>query len=130
MGNMHCDNVTVCIVSDSILNGLDEKLLSWKRIVKFRPFSGAKISHMYDLLKPILNCNPNYIILHVGGNDASRSTANELLDRILALKNFVTSNNKNCKVIISTLTMRVYDQKCGSRVSEVNEFLKNLIYLL
>ena len=55
---------TVCVVGDSILNGMDEKLFSWKRIAKGRPFSGAMVSDMYDLLKPALKRNPDYIILH------------------------------------------------------------------
>ena len=37
---------TVCVVSDSILNGLHEKLPLQKTIVKVRPFSGLMISDM------------------------------------------------------------------------------------
>ena len=37
---------TVCVASDSILNGLHEKLLLQKTIVKVRPFSGLMISDM------------------------------------------------------------------------------------
>ena len=89
---------------------------------------GSMISDMYDLFKPILERNPDYIILHIGTNNASKNTANELLDKILALKSLVASNSQNFKVIISTLTMRVDDQKCRSVVTEVKEFLKNLIF--
>ena len=81
-----------------------------KELSRLGPFSVAVISNMYDLLKPILKRNPDYTILHIGTNDASGNTANELLDKILALKSFVTSNNKNSKVIISTLTILVDDQ--------------------
>ena len=89
---------------------------------------GSMISDMYDLFKPILERNPDYIILHIGTNNASKNTANERLDKILALKSLVASNSQNFKVIISTLTMRVDDQKCRSVVIEVKEFLKNLIF--
>ena len=89
---------------------------------------GSMISDMYDLFKPILERNPDYIILHIGTNNASKNTANEPLDKILALKSLVASNSQNFKVIISTLTMRVDDQKCRSVVIEVKEFLKNLIF--
>ena len=51
---------TVCVLGDSILNGMDEKLRLRKRIVKVRPFSGTMISVMYDLLKPILKRNSDY----------------------------------------------------------------------
>ena len=82
---------------------------------------GSMISDMYDLFKPILERNPDYIILHIGTNNASKN-------KILALKSLVASNSQNFKVIISTLTMRVDDQKCRSVVIEVKEFLKNLIF--
>ena len=53
------------------------------------------ISDTYDLLKTILKRNLDYIILQVGTNDASKNTANEQLDKILTLKSFLTSSNKN-----------------------------------
>ena len=53
------------------------------------------ISDTYDLLKPILKRNLDYIILQVGTNDASKNTADELLDKILILKSFLASSNKN-----------------------------------
>ena len=84
------------------------------------------ISDMCDLSKAILKRNPDYVVLRVGRKYTSSNTANELLHKLLVFKSFVTSNNKNCKVIIATLTMRVGDQKCGSAVSEVYEFLKKL----
>ena len=73
------------------------------------------ISDMDNLLKR----NPDHIILHIATNEVSRNTTNELLDKI-------QRNNKTCEVIISTLTMRVDDQKSRSVVSEVNKFLKEL----
>ena len=45
---------------------------------------------------------------------------------MLALKRFVVSQNKQCKVIISTLTMRVDSSKNGNVVQKVNEILKEL----
>ena len=53
------------------------------------------ISDTYDLLKTILKRNLDYIILQVGTNYASKNTVNELLDKILTLKSFLTSSNKN-----------------------------------
>lgn len=45
---------------------------------------------------------------------------------MLTLKNFITTKNKSCKVIILTITMRVDDQKCRLVVRKVNDFLKEL----
>ena len=82
---------------------------------------------MYDHLKPILKRHPEFLILHIGTNDTSKYTPNEIADKVLALKRFVVvSQNKECKVIISTLTMRVDSSKNGNAVQKVNEILKEL----
>ena len=52
----------VCVVRDSILNGVDEKLLLRKRVAKVWLFSGAMINDMHDLLKSILKQNTYYIM--------------------------------------------------------------------
>ena len=75
---------TVCVAGESVLNAMNENLLFWRKITKVRPFSGAMVRAMYDLLKPILKRNPDSIILHIGTNDASRNTTDESLDKILA----------------------------------------------
>ena len=98
---------------------MDEKLLTRKRVVIVRHFPVAMISDMNNILKLILKRNSDSIILHINTNDASRNTANQLLDKILSLKSF-------CIVIISSLTMHVGDQKWAPMVSEVNEYLKEL----
>ena len=81
---------------------------------------------MYNYLKPILKRHPEFLILHIGTNDTSKYTPNEIVDRVLALKRFVVSQNKECKVIVSTLTMRVDNSKNGNAVQKVNEILKEL----
>ena len=117
---------TICIAGDSILNGIDGSLLSQKRLEKVRQFPAAIITDMYNYLKPILKRHPEFLILHIGTNDTSKYTPNEIVDRVLALKRFVVSQNKECKVIVSTLTMRVDNSKNGNAVQKVNEILKEL----
>ena len=85
---------------------------------------------MYDDLKPILKRHPEFLILHIGTNDTSKYTSNEIVDKALASKRFVVSQNKECKVIISTLTIRADSSRNGNAVQKVNEILKNLIYHL
>ena len=70
--------------------------------------------------------HPEFLILHIGTNDTSKYTPNEIVDRVLTLKRFVISQNKECKVIISTLTMRVDSSKNGNAVQKVNKTLKKL----
>ena len=81
--------------------------------MKVRQFPGATITDMYDHLKPILKRHPEFLILHIGTNDTSKYTPNEIVDRVLALKRFVVSQSKECKVIVSTLTICVDNSKTG-----------------
>ena len=57
---------TFRIAGDSISYGIDGSLLSQKRFVKVRQFSGATITDMYDYLKPILKRHREFLILHIG----------------------------------------------------------------
>ena len=120
----------ICIAGDSILNGIDGSLPSQKRLVKVRQFLGAAITDMYDHLKTILKRNPEFLILHIGTNDTSKYTPNEIVDRGFALRRFVASQNKECKVIISTLAIREDSSKNRNAVQNVNEILNSLIISL
>ena len=66
---------TWTIVGDSIISGLDEKLLSKKNPVKVRSFPGSTVEDMFFNLVPIMKKKPDFIILHVGTNDAANSTS-------------------------------------------------------
>ena len=77
---------TICITGDSILSGPQPGLLSQKRKVKVKTFSGANVRDMHDNIKPILRHKPEYIILHIGTNDALNIPLNEILDKSLELK--------------------------------------------
>ena len=73
---------------------------------------------MYNHLKPILKRHPKFLILHIGTNGTSEYTPNEIVDKVLALKIFFISQNEECKVIISTLTMRIDSSKNGNIVQK------------
>ena len=117
---------TICITGDSILSGLQPGLLSQKRKVKVKTFSGANVRDMHDNIKPILRHKPEYIILHIGTNDALNLPPNEILDKILELKKKIEEINKDCKVIISTPTYRFDNRKAGNTANELSNMLINL----
>ena len=76
---------TLCIMGDSIINGLDERCLERNGIkVKVRCFPGASISDMHDYCKT----KPSYIILQVG--------TREILDKLLNIKSFIESELPTC----------------------------------
>ena len=67
--------------------------------VKVTQFPGATITDMYDHLKPVLKRYPEVLVLHIGTNDTSKYTPNQIDDKVLALKRFVVKQNKECKGI-------------------------------
>ena len=116
----------ICIAGDSIVSGLEPGLLSQKRKGKVKSFSGANIRGMHDNIKPILRHKPEYMILHIGTNDALNLPPNEILDKILEFKKKIEEINKDCIVIISTATYRFDNQKAGNTVNEFTNMLINL----
>ena len=95
---------TICITGDSILSGLQPGLLSRKRKVNVKTFSGVNVRDMHDNIKPIPRHKPEYIVFHIGTDDALNLRPNETLDKILELKKKIEKINKDCKVLISTPT--------------------------
>ena len=91
-----------------------------------KSFSDANARDMHDNIKPILRHKPEYIILHVGTNDTLKLSPNEILDKILQLKTKIEEINRDCKVIISTLTYRFDNRKASSTVNELVNMLINL----
>ena len=101
---------TVGIVGDSIMSGMRKELLKTdKHTVRF--FRGGTIEYMEVNIKPILKREPDYIILHVGTNNATNLTARDLLDK--RLKSTIADAGKSCKVIISQPTLRSDNRKAA-----------------
>ena len=73
---------TCLVVGDSILWHIDETYLPRKFNVKEIPSPGAKISDMYNYLIPTLNKKADYIVLHIGTNDAFDTEAVVLVDKL------------------------------------------------
>ena len=78
---------TVANVGDSIISGIREELLKTdKHNVKVMLFRGGTIEDMEDNINPILKRELDYIILHVGTNNATNFTARDILDKTLRLQ--------------------------------------------
>ena len=71
---------TCLVVGDSMLRQIDETRMSRKFNLRVRSFPRAKISDMYHYLIPILNKKPDYIVLHVGTDDAVDAEASVIVD--------------------------------------------------
>ena len=114
---------TCAIVGDSMLNGIDERRISKAHPVKVRFFLGARIMDMYHYLIPILEKEPEHLILHFGTNNAADSSHQQLANDLLALKQFIEEELQNCNVFLS---LKRNNQKASAPVNLVNKQLSQL----
>ena len=111
-----------------MVSGLKEELLSnTKRQVKVWCCRGATVEDMFDYVKPILKRKPDYVVLHVGSNDAKDMTSTNILDKLLQLKTAVLDSDKNCEVILSQPMTGVDNGKAGFTISKLNDLLEETV---
>ena len=118
---------TAIIIGDSILNGIILERLNRKgRVVKVYNFRDATVDEMKHHAIPLLRKEPSFIIIHAGTNDAPYLTSRKILDNLITLKSFITDKLPNCKVVISTPTLRTDDGKAALTVSQLINHLLQL----
>ena len=86
----------------------------------------ATISDIHHYLIPLLRKNPSNIILHTGTNDTGASTSRDILNDIISLKNSLNETLPECKVFISTPTIRVDNGKAMLTVTKTTNHLLQL----
>ena len=113
---------TVLITGDSMLFGIEERKL---RNAKVRMHPGASIEDMYHHLGAHLRKKPSNILLLVGTNNCTSDDYNVVIEKILALREFIHSRIPNCGVYFSTLIKRYDDRVAEKTVNLVNEKLRS-----
>ena len=115
------------IVGDSILNNVNEKLLSnKKRLVKVYSLSGATTDDLKEFLKPLAHTKPGRIILHCGTNDLRDKSTDEVIKNLVDLRLMIQGVSPDTKVIFSSLTLRLDSDESKSKVVKVNAQLKSI----
>ena len=110
-----------------MVSGIKEELLfNKKRQVKVRCCRGATVEDLFDYAKPVLKRKPDYVVLHVGTNNAKGMTSRKILDKLLQLKTAVLGSDENCKVILSQQMTRVHVGKACLTISKLNGLLEEL----
>ena len=118
---------TTVIVGDSILNGIvEEKLCGQGRLVKVKRFPGSTVDDLSHHIIPIIRKKPTNMIIHTGTNDAPSSTSREIQDNLLKLKSLINEKLPQCKVWLSTPTLRTDNGKAPLTVSQLVNYLLNL----
>ena len=110
------------IAGDSIVKGQKGWLMSREKMVKVHLFSGATTDDMDFFLKPLLNREPNYLILHTGTctNDLRGQNPKEIAKRIRLLAEQIYQKGITC--IVSLLLTRSDDEDLDTKVKQVNSF--------
>ena len=86
---------------------------------------------MFYYLVPLPEKMPDYVILHVGTNDAIDYEANDIVKKILQVKEFIKLRVPNCKVIISKPIKR-HDNDNASHMMDkvISQFQKLTIDII
>ena len=119
------------ILSDSMLNQLDEKRLSNKyHEVKVKCHSGCTTNCMYTHIPSVIALKPDYVLLNIGTNDCTNIISDEILKRIQKLKQYIEKKLPSCIVYISLPTERSDNQIANAIVRNLNRKLKKTDLLL
>ena len=121
---------SLVILSDSMLNQLQEDRISKKYNVKVLCHGGCTTRCMYSHVKSALKLKPKYIILNVGTNDSVDNTSDDILRNLLKLKRYIENLMPFCEVIISLPTVRVDNNKANQILKNLNLKLKRTKYRL
>ena len=117
---------TILCASDSMMNQIDENRLSRKFNVKVRCFSGCRINDMYDYLTPLLQKEPDYVILHVGTNDTATKSSDKILNELLDLKAHIERVLPTATIILSQPIIRTDNVKANLTIRRLIGQLGNL----
>ena len=114
-------------MGDSILNSIvEETLCGQGRLVKVKGFPGLTVGDLSHHIIPILRKKLTNMIVHIGTNDAPSSMSKEIQDNLLKLKSWVNEKLPQCKVCLSTPTLRTDNGKATLSVSQLVNYLLNL----
>ena len=84
----------------------------------------ATIDDMFDYLLPLLKKIPTNIILHIGSNDSSYKSSNEIAGEISTLKEFIHCMLPSVRIFISCPVIRLDDKKANKTLRDLDLHLK------
>ena len=72
---------------------------------------------------PIIKKQPDYLILHVGTNDATINTSKKIVDDFLILKPNISKELPSCRLVLSKPIIRHDNGKANLTIRNVNKHL-------
>ena len=129
--NVH-ERKLVFILSDSMLKGIDaERISSTNYEVKRFSHGGCTLKCIYKHLPDIIKEKPDFLILHIGTNDCTTRTSDEVKRDIEHLKVHIQKALPSVKTFISLPTIRTDNRKANTIIGNLNiKLLKSNYFLL
>ena len=115
---------TTLITGSSIISGIEENKLT-KYKAKVRVFPGALTDDMYDNLQPLLKRKPTNIILHIGSNDSTSKTSDEIMMEIENLKIYIKQILPNVNLFLSCPVVRFDNTEANFTLRKLDQKLKS-----
>ena len=118
----------IYIASDSMLNQMEEDRLSTKYKVMVQCHSGCTIKCLYSHLPKMIGIKPEHIILHIGTNDCTTKTSDEVMKELKKLVDDIQQLLPNTNIIISQLITRTDNTTANQIIRNLSMKLKQLNY--
>ena len=74
--------------------------------IKVFHFSGARIEDINQYIISIIKKQSDYLIVHVGTNDATTNTSKKIVDDLLILKSYISKQLPSCRIVLSKPILR------------------------
>ena len=114
---------SVTILGDSLLNGISEKGLSHKHIVKVVNKPGATSEGILDKIHDVIKPKPEHLLIHVGTNDLTNDI-NLLNNAKKIVKKIHEKLPKTC-IAFSSIINRKDQKGIDKKLTETNQRLRN-----
>ena len=126
---IHQKKKILYIASSSMLNQMDEKRLSRDNInVKVQCHGGCTIRCMYTHLPQMFKLKPDFILLHIGSNDCTSKTSDEVIKELKYLTDYIKKALPCSKLIISLPIIRADNSIASAIQRNLNVKLQRLYY--
>ena len=109
-----------------MIHGLIESKFGKNGFVIVRTFPGAVVDDMKDYIKPLLLKKPSKIVIHVATNDTVDNSAEEIVRKILDLKEEMEKALNGCEVILSLPIRRNETIKANKTIQALTEKMFSL----
>ena len=117
------------VLSSSMLNQMDGERLSNNDVeVRVQCHGGCTIRCLYSHLPNVISSKPEFILLHIGSNDCSSKTSDEVLNEMKKLLHHLKLLLPFCIIILSLPLVRADNKTAAAVQKNLNVKIRKLFY--